>query len=165
MDEVSAAYLDVLLALRRRGDTRAERAAGVLAMRVGDQAHAIVVGGGIVGLAVAQRCVARECCVTLVDPGVAAGVASRAAGAMLGAFGEITVDARRPMDVVELEFRIAAQDLYKVWLEELTDLTGAAIHAGMGTFVVATAASASDHANVRAIRDALGSMGRRFEWV
>ena len=50
----------------------------------------IVAGGGVVGGAVAFELAQRGLTVTLVSPFQAAGTASAAAGAMLGALGETT---------------------------------------------------------------------------
>ncbi|MEM5662586.1 FAD-dependent oxidoreductase [Bacillus cereus] len=52
----------------------------------------VIVGGGIIGKALALNLVNNNVKVLLVDPNLNNGIATTAAGGMLGAFGEITYD-------------------------------------------------------------------------
>ena len=97
----------------------------------------LVVGGAVIGLAIALELVSRQIAVTHVFPSAGdTHSASRAAGAMLGAFGELSVD-DGPLEESEMDFRVAAQRAYPQWLRNITDLSGADVFESKGTFIVA----------------------------
>jgi glycine oxidase len=131
-----------------------------------DSADLIIVGGGIVGLSVAQRAVLEGFSVILFSPrdGLDSS-ASLAAGAMLGAFGEITNDQNSSTDNLETDFRIEASDQYEDWLTALTQESNQEILRGMGTFVIANTFGRNDLINVNAIQGKLSQHNRRFQIV
>jgi glycine oxidase len=130
--------------------------------RPGRHADVVVLGAGLIGTATAQRLAARGVTVTLVDPGsgqpqFGVGPASLAAGAMLGALGEVTVHETARASVVEgdpVGIRLAAADRYPAWLDELEEASGGRPVLGRGTFVVAGGRSRTDPANLDAIEAA-----------
>jgi glycine oxidase len=130
---------------------------------------AIVVGGGVIGLAVALRLAEDLSRIILVQPGIVApDGASQAAGAMLGALGEISAppgmtDADAGMD--ELAFRLRAADRYPTWLDELAETAGRRPRHGFGTFVFATGASSTDRRAVAYIAEVAEQYRRHWEWV
>ncbi|HEX7521412.1 MAG TPA: hypothetical protein VF441_05060, partial [Acidimicrobiia bacterium] len=89
----------------------------------------VVVGGGVVGLAVANALLRADVRVTSVFPPVSDDrpVASRAAGAMLGAFGEVTSDGGG-IDDPGFRFRLQAQRLYPEWLREVCERAKRSVH-------------------------------------
>ena len=126
-----------------------------------------VVGAGVIGLATSLRLATAGVRVLLVDPShKLEGSASSAAGAMLGAFGEITRDEMStPAGIGELELRIRAADGYGSWLEEVGELARRKVPLGSGTMIVGAAQSERDQGNVEAICRQLERFGRRHEWV
>ncbi len=126
----------------------------------------VVVGGGVVGLAVANALLRAGVNVVSVFPPPSddCPLASRAAGAMLGAFGEVTSE-----DTAESEvgfgFRVRAQRLYPEWLGEICERAEVAVHQGRGTFVIANNTDARDRPSVRAMRDRALRTGEGAEFV
>lgn len=120
----------------------------------------LVVGGGVVGGAVALRLADAGLGVALLAPPTdRAGQASRAAGAMLGVFSEVSADdkpARRELDVGE---RLAARRLYDGWVADLADRSGLDIGIAPGLFVVANNEGEDDERAVLAIAEAAASNG------
>lgn len=115
----------------------------------------LVVGSGIVGGAVA---------VALADAGVDTAVvtdlparsrqASRAAGAMLGVFSEVSSTespARRDLHVAE---RVRARRLYDGWVADLSERSGVAVGIVPGLFVIGNNDGEDDEAGLAAIADA-----------
>lgn len=123
-------------------------------------ADALVVGGGVVGGAVALRLADAGLDVTLLaGPTDSAGQASRAAGAMLGVFSEVSADdrpARRDLDVGE---RLAARRLYDGWVADLADRSGVGVGIAPGLFVVANSEGEDDERALLAIAEAAASSG------
>jgi glycine oxidase len=78
----------------------------------------IVVGGGVIGCAVAWSLVRRGADVTVVERGVPGAEATAAAAGMLSPLGE----ARHSAALLELA--VASLDLYPSWVERIRDRTG-----------------------------------------
>lgn len=97
----------------------------------------IVVGAGIVGATVALELAAAGVTVTLIAPEAEPGVASAAAGAMLGGVGEVTGLARTATQRLELALRLHAASAYEAWHARLSELVDPP-SMRRGTFVVAT---------------------------
>jgi glycine oxidase len=128
-------------------------------------ADLVVVGGGIIGRAVTLALAQRGHQVLVLAPDQPrVGDASQAAGAMLGALGEITAQ-QSPWSTTDLYIRLAAADRYPSWLDQLEELAGWRPSGGSGTFVVASAHRARDASNLAAILAAAASSGRRAEAV
>jgi glycine oxidase len=128
-------------------------------------ADVLVVGGGVVGGAVTLALAGRGHRVLAVTPDQAAvGAASRAAGAMLGALGEVTAETTR-WSATDLDVRLTAADRYPRWLDELDELAGRRPAAGRGTFIVACAGRARDAENLAAIAAAAARHRRPAEAV
>lgn len=126
---------------------------------------AIVVGGGIMGLSVAYELATSGTRVMSIYPEAgAATAASYAAGAMLGAFGEVTVD-DDSNDDIELAFRVGAQRTYPEWLNRLTEHTGSRIPQSRGTFVIANNESGGDRPALRRMRAQAERVGEPHESV
>ena len=82
----------------------------------------VVVGTGVVGMAIAVAAADAGLRVALVGPGYnAGGAASPAAGAMLGVVGEYTV---ADQDMTDLVFRHHSALLWPDWIEAITEHTG-----------------------------------------
>jgi hypothetical protein len=84
------------------------------------------------------------------------GTAALAAGAMLGAIGEVECGWTESRPRAELDFRVAAQRRYGAFLAELTD-HGWPIRSGTGTVIVANSINHADRDNLAAM--ASGSLG------
>ncbi|MET7303402.1 FAD-dependent oxidoreductase [Embleya sp. NPDC005575] len=100
-----------------------------------------VVGTGVIGLATALELLDRGLTVAVVGPrrGDHAGQATRAAGAMLSTFSEVEPHHGSDRVRVETAERLAAHEMYPAWLDRLRTNTGATVHAGRGTWVLAAA--------------------------
>jgi glycine oxidase len=126
----------------------------------------IVVGGGVLGQACALELARAGLDVALVYPrGHGRDSATLAAGAMIGAFGELTHTRADAREDEKLAFRVRAQDLQREWIAGLREASGRAIHATDGLFMVANDGGREDVANLRWIRSRLDDYGRRCEWV
>lgn len=114
---------------------------------------AIVVGGGVIALAAANALLGAGLRVASVFPEASEDrpVASRAAGAMLGAFGEVTSDDSETEDP-GFAFRLQAQRLYPQWLGEVCERAGRSVHQARGTFIVANNDGISDRASVNLMK-------------
>ena len=126
-----------------------------------------MLGGGAVGLATANALLGAGARVTSIYPGdadVERPAASRAAGAMLGAIGEITADDGAG-DRTELDFRLAAQRMYPEWLGEIFGRAGMKPLQGIGTFVVANTASAYDRESLKRMKVEAARVGEPAESV
>lgn len=115
----------------------------------------VVVGAGVIGLTVARAlALAGLSTVCVGPPYTEPGTASSAAGAMLGAIGEVECGWTEPAARAELDFRVAAQRRYEPFLDELTaELTagGRPIRSGVGTVVVANLVNHADRDNLAAM--------------
>lgn len=126
---------------------------------------AVVLGGGAIGIAVTYSLLRAGADVVSVFPTSGDRVAaSRAAGAMLGAFGEITADDAGPQRI-EFELRLEAQRQYPEWLREIADRSGRTVHQAWGTFIVANNEGVRDRASIRRIEQEAGRVGEPAEWV
>lgn len=123
-----------------------------------------VVGGGVVGLAVAAEIQRRSLAhVTLFDPEIGddAPTASSAAGAMLGAFGEVEGDGRE--EEADVDYRYVAATRHSQWREWIEHESRTTIHSTAGTFIFASSRAKRDRSNMQAIRAALQSRNVDFE--
>jgi glycine oxidase len=120
----------------------------------------VVVGGGVVGLAVANALLRADVRVTSVFPPGSDDrpVASRAAGAVLGAFGEVT-SGGGGIDDPGFRFRLQAQRLYPEWLREVCERARRSVHQAKGTFIVANNVGASDRASVHGMKRRADDVG------
>ena len=126
----------------------------------------VVVGGGVIGKSIMLALAGTGLHAICVDPEQKLeGSATLAAGAMLGAFGEITADKTSELDQRELAFRVCAADAYPEWLARLEEAAGQPVGSGSGTFVIANPNGARDGLNLRAIAHSLEAAKRRYEWV
>lgn len=109
----------------------------------------LVIGAGIIGATVALRAALSGRTVTLLAP-TDAMTATAAAGAMLGAIGEITAEPHGPRDRLALELRLRAADRWPQWHEEIATL---AVPPPLrrGTFVTASAGRPRDLAAMQAM--------------
>ncbi len=126
----------------------------------------VVLGGGVVGLAVANALLRAGVNVVSVfpPPSDEYPLASLAAGAMLGAFGELTLGDDHAADP-GFEFRLRAQRAYPEWLGELSERSGRSVHQARGTFVIANNTDVRDRPSVRAMRDRAARAGEGAEYV
>lgn len=136
-----------------------------MSKQVNEIADTIIVGGGVIGLATALELVLHDVKVTHVFPSDGdATSASRAAGAMLGAFGELTADDGES-EIEELEFRLAAQRYYPAWLEHIVELSGASIFQAKGSFIIANNQGIRDRDSILRIQKEAAARGEPAEWV
>ncbi len=126
----------------------------------------VVVGGGVIGLAVANALLRAGLEVVSVFPPVSdeRPVASRAAGAMLGAFGEITSEDGEVADA-SFEFRLRAQRRYSEWLADVCDRAGTSVYQARGTFVIANNTDVRDRPSLRVMKDRADRVGEPAEYV
>lgn len=126
----------------------------------------VVVGGGVIGLAVTNALLRAGVRVTSVFPPPSEDLpaASRAAGAMLGAFGELTSEDGNDAQV-RLDFRLRAQRLYPGWLADLAERAGITVQEAKGTFMVANNAEQRDRSSVHLIKRRAGQAGEPAEYV
>lgn len=128
-------------------------------------AETLVVGGGAVGLAIALELVSLGQRVVHVFPTAGdATSASRAAGAMLGAFGEVTAD-DGPAEIAELDFRLAAQRLYPAWLEKIRGLSRAEIFEAKGTVIIANNQGVRDRDSIQRMRKEAEARNEPADWI
>lgn len=129
-------------------------------------ARIVVVGGGVVGSSIALALLRRGGSVVHVYPRAGQVTsASGAAGAMLGAFAEVTADRTSPVDAAETALRVACGRRYDGWLDSLEAESGAAVFRGRGTFIVANSFNRNDLRNLEAIEQTLTSFGESYEVV
>ena len=125
----------------------------------------VVVGGGVLGLSICHELAKTGVEIKHVFP--RAGdieTASGAAGAMLGAFGEVTRD-DGPEEIKELEFRLAAQRMYPEWLSEIKSATGQDIFQGMGTYIAANLDGVRDRDSINRMKAEADRLGEPASWV
>ncbi len=85
------------------------------------ETHTLVIGGGVIGCAIAYECAKQGLAVTLLDKGTIGSEASQAAAGMLGAQVESHHDG--PF----YELCKASRDLYRTWTDELEQISGCSI--------------------------------------
>lgn len=123
----------------------------------------LVVGDGVLGLTITREVARSGRSVLCVGRGAhTPGTASTAAGAMLGAIGEVTAS-DDPAAEVELAFRVRSADLWRRWLPELIDELGATVPHGSGTVMFATLVNHRDRDNLAAARSAAQRVGAPTE--
>ena len=122
----------------------------------------VVVGTGVVGLAVALELLHRGLRVTVVGPreGSHPGQATRAAGAMLSTFSELEPHHDQQRAELETFERLAAHCMYPAWLERIAQMGGERVGAPAGTWVLAPAGR---RAHLDPIADAARAAGHDVE--
>ncbi|MFI8221456.1 NAD(P)/FAD-dependent oxidoreductase [Streptomyces sp. NPDC085932] len=121
-----------------------------------------VVGGGALALAIARELRDADATITLIRPARSSRSATLAAGAMQGAFGEVTADnASSPVT----DFCIATQTGFENWVGLVAQEAGAPVHITKGTFIVSSAGSAEDNANLKAIEAKLSEKKEPYQRV
>ena len=129
------------------------------------QGHqAIVIGSGVIGLAVAHALARRGVRHALISPAQGTGVASLAAGAMVDAFGEMSELATED-DKARLEIEVAAQRRYPAWLEQVEADAGRPVFHTKGLFVVSNRDGTYDATKMRLIGEQLTAYQEPFERV
>ncbi|MFV2144860.1 FAD-dependent oxidoreductase [Isoptericola sp. G70] len=133
-------------------------------MRAGSEVS--VVGAGVIAKSVALALARSGARVAIFAPtGLAARSASRASGAMLGAFAEYTKDKDTRADRAEGVLREAAGLRWQSWYDELADGTPAAGRVRRGTFIVASNNGLADVDNIEFIKSRADASGQRSEWI
>jgi glycine/D-amino acid oxidase-like deaminating enzyme len=137
-----------------------------LTWRRGRAPDVAVVGGGVLGRAVAVELVRSGMRVTQVFPhGHGRDCATLAAGAMIGAFGELMQDRFDDADRRRLAFRVRAQDMHPAWLDRLREESGRELYTTSGMFMIANAGGRDDRRHLRHVREQLDAYERPAEWV
>jgi glycine oxidase len=127
---------------------------------------AVVVGGGIIAQSIALELIRSGLRTLLIySEEKATNIASLAAGAMLGAYGEITMDEDDGSEATELGFRIRAQKIYPEWLNSIQDECSQRIFSSMGTYVIANNYGPQDCKNLARIKSVADKMTEPCEWV
>jgi glycine oxidase len=130
-----------------------------------NRADVLVIGGGIIGLATSYELAGHGTRVATIFPSSGnVEAASRAAGAMLGAFGEVTADDDE-QDAEELAFRVAAQRRYPDWLAQIRERSGKTVQQAMGTFIISNNAGVRDRASIRRMKSEADRHGEPAHWV
>ncbi len=125
----------------------------------------VVVGGGIIAAAVALRLGRGGHRVLIVRPEADdPGAASRAAGAMLGALGEVTVEPSTASEKLDLDLRLRAASRWQSWRDDVAELA-IAPSVQRGTFVVLAAERPADSAAAEAMESIGAQAGLRTERV
>jgi glycine oxidase len=129
------------------------------------ESDVLVIGGGAIGLAIADRLLLSGCNVTVVFPKDAdKEAASRAAGAMLGAFGEVTSDDTEAQ-ITELEFRLRAQRMYPDWLKNIAERSDRTIFQAKGTYVIANNFGVDDRNSIKRMESEAKRLDEPAHWV
>ena len=124
----------------------------------------IVVGAGVIGAAVAFELTRAGRAFLWIAPfDDPAGTATGAAGAMLGALGEIEHEPRTAAEDCEMNFRLAAADRYQGWLAEISAAGGSAPDLKFGTFIVGGARRIGDRIALDGIEAVAGRLNRPCE--
>jgi glycine oxidase len=134
----------------------------------GNTVDVVVIGGGVVGLAVADALLQAGLSVTSCFPPVSdrVPVASLAAGAMLGAFGEVSSEGPGGGgDGPAFRFRLKAQRNHPAWLKELEERSGQAVHHSAGTFVVANNVGVAVRSSVKLMKRLADLVGEPATYV
>lgn len=126
----------------------------------------LVVGGGIIGQAVTRE-LRRDGLRTLLIYPAAHGrdSATLAAGAMIGAFGELEGLDSGGDERKRLELRIASQDLHRDWIAALREESGKPVFVRDGMFMIANRGGREDIRKINRIATELRRYGRGHEWV
>ncbi len=120
-----------------------------------------VVGGGLIGRMIAYELARENYRVAAIYPHAQFhGMASAAAGAMLGVFSETSAYEPQARREATAAYRWQARQLYDAWLSELRARSGLPIHVSDGLVVIANAAGAQDLKALQAIRDAAHTLQR-----
>nr|WP_104820744.1 glycine oxidase ThiO [Kitasatospora sp. MMS16-BH015] len=118
----------------------------------------LVVGGGVIGLAVAWRAAQRGLAVTVLDPAPGGGAVQVAAG-MLAPVTELQYN-EEPL----LRLGMASNERYAAFAAELTELTG--LDTGYrATGTLAVALDADDREELRELHAFHGRLGLASEWL
>jgi glycine oxidase len=129
----------------------------------------VVVGNGSLGLSLGLELARRKVRVAVLGQPHRPGAASTAAGAMLGAFGEVTADLMNSESGrTKHELAYQASKLWPQWVSELPrDSTDADLFTAKGTFVMLNAVGMPelDTRNYKAIRESLVKYGENFQDV
>jgi glycine/D-amino acid oxidase-like deaminating enzyme len=129
------------------------------------QLDAIIVGAGIIGTSILHKLLSHSISAVAFDaPDSSYASASTAAGAMLGAFGEITALQNAPMDEVETQFRVDCANVYEDWLDSISSDSVNRPKISRGTFIIANAQGKDDINNINAIGRAAERFGTPHEW-
>lgn len=126
----------------------------------------LVIGGGLLGRAIAYQLAKTGTSVGCIYQRDAThGMASAAAGGMLGVFSEVSAQDAHERCTADVEQRWAARQLYHGWVEELRERSGIDIPLKDGLFVVANGNGPDDSRALDAIRAAAVQMGSAAETV
>lgn len=118
----------------------------------------VVVGAGALGLSTAFMLTKRGAQVAIVAPCNGEGAATRAAGAMIDAFGEIEkLDSRHERD--KLDFEVQCQRRYPSWLAEIEASSGRSIFSQSGIVVIANAGGEHDIPKMALMRRMMDEYG------
>lgn len=123
---------------------------------------AVIVGAGAIGLSTAFLLTKNEMRVLVIAPRFGQGAATRAAGAMIDAFGEIE-KLDTPREVQKLDFEVRAQRRYPTWLAELQEASGRSIFSQEGIAIVANAGGEHDLSKMRLMREKLDEFREPYE--
>lgn len=103
-----------------------------------------VIGGGASGLGIALGLAEHGTNTAVIDPGAdSAGGATLAAGAMIDAIGECVLNPSA-IDKSLLQMRIAGQQNYLPWLEQIESYSGHKVHINKGMFIIGNAGGDAD---------------------
>lgn len=129
----------------------------------------IVVGNGVLGLSIAVELARNDQTlkITVIGDQHLTGAASKAAGAMLGSFGELTsTSTSSEAGVNKFKMSLQATDLWPDWLSYLSAGSAAGTHIKNGTFVFTNCRSGSlEDENFLAIQEALDHHQEPYEVV
>lgn len=129
-------------------------------------ADLLVVGGGIVGSAICRRAISEGLSVVCVEQRpFPESSATLAAGAMLGAFGEIEHSANKKIDKYETTYRVECAREYQPWLEALEADERGCPTLQKGTVIIANSGGKDDRQNIDAIFAAAKDFKVRAEWI
>lgn len=126
------------------------------------RADVLVVGGGLIGLAIAWQAARRGMSVAVVDPDPGVGASSAAAGMLAPVSELLPVD--DSTEAALLRFNLSAADAYPAFVAELAEDTEVSpAYRRCGTLVVAL--DRDDRASLRDLHEFQSSLGLRTDWL
>ncbi|MEM7531387.1 MAG: FAD-dependent oxidoreductase [Chloroflexota bacterium] len=123
----------------------------------------IVVGGGAIGLSIANELVQHKLNIALVSPKDRFGVASYAAGAMIDPFGEIeSMESEKARE--KLDQGVQALRRYPAWLDSIAERSGQDIFQNKGIVVISNVDGVGlDKPKMALMKEQMTAYGETFE--
>lgn len=122
----------------------------------------IVVGAGAIGLSVSYVLAKKNVKTAVVAPADDTQGATRAAGAMIDAFGEIEF-LHSERDTAKLDFEVQCQRKFPNWLSEIEEVSGQPVFNQNGFVIVSNSGGEHDKAKLKLMREQMTEYGESFD--